>query len=58
MIKSRRWGGHVARMEEGRTVFKIFTGAPKGKRPLGRPRHRLEDNIRMDLKEYVSMEGI
>ena len=43
--------GHVARMEEGRSVFKILTGKPTGKRPLGRPRRRWEDNIRMDLEE-------
>ena len=35
-----RWAGHVARMEEGRSAFKILTGKPTGKRPLGRPRHR------------------
>ena len=48
VIKSRRlrWVGHVARMEEGRSAFKILTGKPTGKRPLGRPRHRWEDNIR------------
>ena len=53
VIKSRklRWAGHVARMEEGRSVFKILTGKPIGKRPLGRSRHRWADNIRMDLKE-------
>jgi hypothetical protein len=53
VIKSRRlrWAGHVARMEEGRIGFKILTGTPTGKKPLGRPRHRWEDNIRMDLKE-------
>ena len=53
MIKSRRleWTGHVARMEEGRSVLKIVTGTPTGKRPLGKPRLRLEDNIRMDLKK-------
>ena len=53
VIKSRRlrWAGHVARMEEGRGVFKILTGKLTGKRPLGRPRCRWEDNIRMDLKE-------
>ena len=44
-------GGHVARMEEDRSSFKILTGKPIGKRPLGRPRSRWEDNIRMDLKE-------
>ena len=46
-----RWAGYVARMEEGRNAFKILTGKPTGKRPLGRPRHRREDNIRMDLEE-------
>ena len=53
MIKSRRlrWAGHAARMEEGRTAFKIKKGKPTGKRPLGRPRRRWEDNIRMDLEE-------
>ena len=52
MIKSRRWrwAGRVATMEEGRSAFKILTGKPTGKRPLGRPRRRWEDNIRMDLK--------
>ena len=38
-------------MEEGKSAFKIITGKPTGKRPLGRPRRRLEDNIRMDLEE-------
>jgi hypothetical protein len=38
-------------MEEGRSAFKMLTGTPTGKRPLGRPRHRWEDNIRMNLKE-------
>ena len=54
MIKSRRlsWAGNVARMEEGRSAFKILTGKPTGKRPLGRPRRRWEDNIiRMHLEE-------
>ena len=53
VIKSRRlrWAGYVARMEESRSAFKILTGKPKGKRPLGRPRRRWEDNIRIDLKE-------
>ena len=51
MIKSKRfrWAGHVARMEEGMSAF--LTGKPTGKRPLGRPRRRWEDNIRMDLEE-------
>ena len=53
VIKSRRlrWAGHVLRMEEGRSIFKTLTGTSAGKRPLGRPRRRWEDNIRMDLKE-------
>ena len=53
VIKSSRlrWAEHVARMEEGRSAFKILTGKPTGKRPLGRHRRRWEDNIRMDLKE-------
>ena len=51
VIKSRRlrWAAHVARMEEGRSDLKMLT--PPGKTPLERPRHRWEDNIRMDLKE-------
>ena len=53
MIKSirLRWAGHVATMVEGRSAFKILTDKPTGKRPLGRPRRRWEDNIRMDLEE-------
>jgi hypothetical protein len=52
VINSRRlrWAVHIARMEEGRSAFKILTGTPAGKRPLGRPRRRWEDNIRMYLK--------
>ena len=46
-----RWVGHVDRMEEIRTYLKILTGTPTGKRPLGRPRRRCEDAIRMDVKE-------
>ena len=46
-----RWAGHVARIEEGRSAFKILTDMPAGKRPLGRSRLRWEDNLRMDLKE-------
>ena len=53
VIKSRRlrWRGDIARMEKGRSVLKILSGKPIGKRALGRPRRRWEDNIRMDLKE-------
>ena len=43
--------GHVARMEKGRSAYKILTGKPTGKRPLGRARRRWEDNIKMDLEE-------
>jgi hypothetical protein len=52
MIKSRRlrWAGHVANMEEGRSPFKIVTGKPTGKRPLGRPMRKREDNIRTYLE--------
>ena len=47
VIKSRRmrWAGNGARMEEGRGVHKVLVGKPEGKRPLGRPRRRWEDNI-------------
>ena len=60
-IKSRRlrWAGHVARMEKkGRSSFNILAGPPIGKRPLGRPKRRREDNIRMVLKKWVSVRGI
>ena len=46
-----RLADHVARTEEGRSAFKILTGIPTGNSPLGRPRRRWEDNIRMDLKQ-------
>ena len=53
VIKSRRlrWARHVVRMEVGSSALNILTGKPAGKRPLGRPRCRWEDNIRMDLEE-------
>ena len=60
VIKSRRmrWAGHVARMGEGRGVYRVLVGKPEGKRPLGRPRRRWEDNIRMDLQEVgLGYEG-
>jgi hypothetical protein len=52
-IKSRRmrWAGHVARMGEERKLYKDLVGKPEGKRPLGRPRRRWEDEIGMDLRE-------
>jgi hypothetical protein len=53
MIKSRRmrWAGHVARMGETRNAYRILVGNPEGKGPIGRPRRRWVDNIKMDLKE-------
>jgi hypothetical protein len=62
VIKSRRmrWAGHVARMGEQRGVYRVLVGKPEGRRPLGRPRCRWVDNIRMDLKEvrYGDMDWI
>jgi hypothetical protein len=46
-----RWAGHVARMGEERKVFKVLMGKPEGKRPLGGPRRRWENGVRMDLRE-------
>jgi len=53
LIKSRRmiWAGHVSRMGEDSVVYRVLVGKPEGKRPLGRPRRRWVDNIRMDLQE-------
>ena len=53
VIKWRRmrWAGHVARMGEERVVYSVLVGKSEGKRPLGRPRCRWVDNIRMDLQE-------
>ena len=53
VVKSRimRWAGHMARMRQGRGVYRVLVGKPEAKRPLGRPRRRWEDNIKMDLKE-------
>jgi hypothetical protein len=53
VIKSRkmRWAGHVARMGEGRGVYRVLVGRPEDKRPLGRRRRKWEDNIKMDLRE-------
>jgi hypothetical protein len=52
-IKSRRmrWAGHVARMGEGRNVYRVSVGKQEGKRPLERPKRRWEDGIKMDLRE-------
>jgi hypothetical protein len=59
VIKSRRmgWAGHIARMWEKRNADRILVGKPEGKRPLGRPRRRWKDNIKMDLKE-IGWDGV
>jgi len=53
VVKSRRmrWAGHAARMGQGRGVHRVLVGRPEGKRPLGWPRRRWGDNIKMDLQE-------
>jgi hypothetical protein len=52
VVKSRgmRWAGHVGRMGEGRDVHRVLVGKPERKMPMGRPRRRWEDNIKMDLQ--------
>jgi hypothetical protein len=59
MIKSRRmrWAGHVARMGEKRNAYRILTGKPEGKRPLGRQGRRLVDNIKMELR-WIGWDGM
>jgi hypothetical protein len=59
VVKSRRmrWAGHVARMGEDRDVHRMLVGKPEGKRPLGRPRRRWEDIIKMDLQEVGGGRG-
>jgi hypothetical protein len=52
-----RWAGHVARRGEKRNAYRIFVGKPEGKRPLGRPRRRRVDNIKMDLRE-IGWDGM
>ena len=52
-----RWAGHVARMGERRGVYRVLVGKPEGKRPLGRPKRRWEDNIKIELQE-VECEGL
>jgi hypothetical protein len=58
VIKSRmmRWTGHVVCMGEGRSVYRVLVGRPEGKRPLGRPGRKWEDNIKMDLME-IKIDG-
>jgi len=59
VVKSRRmrWAGHVARMGEDRGVHRVLVGKPEGKRSLGRPRHRWQDNNKMDLQEVKGGRG-
>jgi hypothetical protein len=58
MVKLRkmRWAGHVARRGKGRGVYRVLIGRPEGKTSLGRPRHRWEDNIKLDLRE-IGIDG-
>jgi hypothetical protein len=60
IIKSRRmrWAGHVARMEAKGNVYRLLVGKPEGKRPLGRPRRRWIDNIKMDLLEIIGLNAV
>jgi hypothetical protein len=51
-LRRMRWAGRVARMGEGRNVYRVLVGKPEGKRPLERPRRRWEDGIKMDLREF------
>ena len=57
VIKSRRMicGGHIARMGEGRGVYRVLVGMPEGRRPLERPRRRWEDNIKMDFQNQYGV---
>ena len=64
VTKSRRmrWAGHVVRMDGEREAYRVLLGTPEGRRPLGRPRRRWVDNIRMDLQEvgcgYIDWIGL
>ena len=53
-----RWSGHVARMWERRGTYRVLVGIREGRRPLGRPRHRWEDNIKIDLREVEWGHGL
>jgi len=55
-LRRMRWTEHEACMEEGRGVHRVLVGRPEGKKPLGRPRRRWEDNIKMDLRE-IGIDG-
>ena len=58
--KSRRlrWAGYVARMEQSRNAYRVLVGEPEGKRSLGRPRRRWEDNIKMDSRVVIVIREI
>jgi hypothetical protein len=58
MIKSRRmrWAGHVTRMREKRNPYRILVGKPEGKSPLGRPKHRWEDNMKMERMGWYGLD--
>jgi hypothetical protein len=58
MEKVAQWAGHVARMGEGRNVYRTLMGEPEGKRPLEKPRNRWEDGIKMDLREIGGGGGM
>jgi hypothetical protein len=53
-----RWAGHVARMGENRGAYRVLVGRPEGRRPLGRPRRRWEDNIKMDPEDVGWGHGL
>jgi hypothetical protein len=55
-LRRARWAGHAARMRVGRGVYRVLIGRPEGKRPLGRPRHRWEDKIKLDFRE-IGIDG-
>jgi hypothetical protein len=56
-LRRMRWAGHVARMGEDRGVHRVMLGKPEGKTPLGRPRRRWENNMKMDLQEVGGVRG-
>jgi len=55
-LRRLRWAGHVARMGQGKGVYRVLVGRPESKKPLGRPRLRWEDDIKMDLRE-IGIDG-
>jgi hypothetical protein len=55
-LRSMKWAGHVARMGEGRIIYRVLVGRPEGKRPMGRSKRRWEGNIKMDLRE-IGIDG-